>query len=333
MVSGAIIFAVAAALLSVIAEHIHARRVMKVARLAFGPSGKPAWLFGMLPKLRPIAIALGVFGAIVLMKYDPVQVERLPTKAASRHLLICMDVSPSMQISDAGPDPTKISRALWSGKLMQGVLDRIDMQTTRISLVAYYTDALVILEDTFDKEVIRNALDGLPLYAGFKPGATDMRKGVQASLDLARKWPENSATLVIVGDGDNQNQIESSRIPNSIADTIVVGVGDPDRATIINGHSSRQDTLSLRQLAARLGGYYHQGNSRHLPSEVIDKLSMLSPTVTEKWTLREIALVCLISSCICLGMMNPILLAFGTPRQYRNRIGGNPPASRSESVT
>ena len=321
MVETAVAFALLAAICSAIAERMHARRVRQIARLAFGPSGRALVLCATLQVLRPIAIACGVFGAIVLMQYDPVQVERSPTKAASRHLLICMDVSPSMQIADSGPESTKVSRALWSGRLMQGVLDRIDMQNTRISLVAYYTDALVILEDTFDKEVIRNALDGLPLYAGFKPGATDMRKGVQTALELARKWPENSATLIVVGDGDHQHQVDSLRVPVSIADTIVVGVGDPDRATIINGHSSRQDSLSLRQLAARLGGYYHQGNTRHLPSEVIDQLSMLSPRVTEQLSLREVALWSLIFSCVCLGVLTPILLAFGTPQTYRRSIG------------
>lgn len=332
MVEHALLFACAAAMLSVIAERLHARRVARAARLAFGARGAATTGLAWIPFARPVAIFAGVFGAYILMRFDPVEVESQPKKAASRHLLICMDVSPSMQIVDAGPDSKKISRADWSGKLMQGVLDRIDMQDTRISMVVYYTDALVMFEDTFDKEVIRNALDGLPLYAGFRAGATDIRRGIEKSFEIAKKWPEDSATLIVVGDGDSEHAVESVRMPLSIADTIVIGVGDPNRPTIVNGHNSNQDTLSLRQLAARLGGVYHQGNTKHIPSEVLQNLSMISPRISEKMSLQDIALWTLVSSAGVLGLSTPILLAFGTPRSYRQRIGQPPDRAEVRGV-
>jgi Ca-activated chloride channel family protein len=110
-----------------LAEWFHARRVERVAKLAFGPEGKPAAWTVAAPVVRCVGIALAAWGALVLAGLDPVEVETTPNPRASRQLLICLDVSPSMQIKDAGPDAEKISRARWAGKLTQAILDRLDM--------------------------------------------------------------------------------------------------------------------------------------------------------------------------------------------------------------
>ncbi|MFZ4573754.1 MAG: vWA domain-containing protein [Phycisphaerales bacterium] len=303
-------------LLAAIGEWLHARRVDRVARLAFGPGGRPAAWTVVVPWLRPLAAGAACWGALFLAGYDPIEIDRRPTREASKHLLICLDVSPSMQIKDSGPETEKQSRAIWAGKVVQGVLDRLDMETTRISLVAFYTDALPVLTETFDKDVVRNALDGLPMYAGFKGGATDVQMGVNKCLEIARPWPSKSATLLVVSDGDTLTSPMSSYIPDAIADTIVIGVGDPIRASIVGGHGSKQDTMSLKQLAARLGGIYHEGNTKHLPTEVLEKLTMLSPRTGLGIGLRELALTALVSGASFLALATPMLLAFGRPRSY-----------------
>jgi Ca-activated chloride channel family protein len=334
MVNLPLAVALVVGLLVALGEWMHARRVRRVARLAFGGNGNPApWTF-VVPWLRPFAAAAACWGALFLAAYDPVEIDRRPTREASKHLLICLDVSPSMQIKDAGPEAEKISRAIWAGRIVQGVLDRLDMETTRISLVAFYTDALPVLTETFDKDVVRNALDGLPMYAGFEPGATDVQKGVNKCLEIARLWPSGSATLLVVSDGDTLTSPMSGYIPDSIADTIVIGVGDPVRSSIVGGHSSRQDTMSLKQLSARLGGIYHEGNIKHLPTEVLEGLTMLSPRAGEGLGSRELALVALVTGTSVLALATPLLLAFGRPRSYakaRNQVAAR--AGAAEEVT
>jgi Ca-activated chloride channel family protein len=239
-----------------------------------------------------------------------------PERGASKHLLIALDVSPSMQLIDAGPGYDKQSRALWAGKLVEGVLDRLDASTTRVSLVAFYTDSRPILKETFDKEVVSNVLDGLPMYAAFEPGSTKLIEGVNAALDLAKAWMPGSATLLVVSDGDALGTVMPDRIPASIADTIVLGVGDPHRTLEVGGHASRQDTTSLKTLAVRLGGHFHQGNEKHIPSALLEQLTMIEPRLGDKSGLRDLALILGTIGTAALALIVPALSLSGRSRTW-----------------
>lgn len=313
----ALLIALGALVAASLAEWLHARRVARVAHLAFGPSGTPSPWVRAVPYLRCLAVAAVAWGAAALAQYDPVQNYGKPKREASRQLIICMDVSPSMQLKDSGPDPEKVSRSIWAGKVVQGILDRLDSETTRVTLYAFYTGALPVVQETFDKEVIRNALDGLPMYVAFESGPTDMHKGVAKTLDHAKVWAAESAMLVVISDGDSSANQAPLRVPDSIADTVVIGVGDPYRSTMINGHSSRQDTESLKQLAARLGGIYHNGNEKHLPSNVLDGLSVTSPRDGASMGIREAAITALVAGASILTLLGPALVLFGRPRAFR----------------
>lgn len=327
MQSSHIIIAFAVLVIVGIAEWLHARRVARVARLAFGPSGRASrWTIVVAPS-RTIAAALATWGLMFLVTYDPIEIDRKPAKIASNHLLVLLDVSPSMQLKDSGAEAQGISRAKRAGEVVQAVLDRLDMENTRISIVAFYTDALAIVQDTFDKEVIRNALDGLPMYTAFEPGPTDLKKGLVKAFEIARLWPADSATLLIVTDGDVATGIPSV-IPSSIADTIVVGLGDPVKSSDVNGHASRQDTMGLRQLATRLGGFYHDGNRKHLPSEVVNSLTMIAPRVGGNWSVRDLALLAVGIGCSTLAFIGPLLTFFGRPRSFAREINAVKPLQK-----
>ncbi len=327
MQSSHIIIAFAVLVFVGIAEWLHARRVARVARLAFGPSGRASrWTIVVAPS-RTIAAALATWGLMFLVTYDPIEIDRKPAKIASNHLLVLLDVSPSMQLKDSGAEAQGISRAKRAGEVVQAVLDRLDMENTRISIVAFYTDALAIVQDTFDKEVIRNALDGLPMYTAFEPGPTDLKKGLVKAFEIARLWPADSATLLIVTDGDVATGIPSV-IPSSIADTIVVGLGDPVKSSDVNGHASRQDTMGLRQLATRLGGFYHDGNRKHLPSDVVNSLTMIAPRVGGNWSVRDLALLAVGIGCSTLAFIGPLLTFFGRPRSFAREINAVKPLQK-----
>ncbi len=334
MVSLPMVTMVALGVLALVAwaEWRHARRVARVARLAFGPSGRPAWWARGAPVVRAVGMALAVWGGLVLMAHDPVEVQTEPDPRASRQLLVVLDVSPSMNLKDAGPGPEKMTRGQWGGQLLQGILDRLDMKDTRISMVVFYTKALPLLQDTTDKNVVASVMSGLPLYVAFTAGETDMQAGIDAAFTMAKGWARGSTTLVIISDGDLKTAPSPSRPPPSIADTIVIGVGDPDKATLISGHSSRQDPWLLKQLAAGLGGYFHQGNTRHIPREVLEGLTMISPRVSDMLGLREAGLLALAAGSAMLGLIGPALMLAGTPAHFRarRRAGrGSSPLGRS----
>lgn len=317
MVTHALI-ALAAFALAAWAEALHARRVRRVARLAFGPRAAPAPWARLAPASRSVGVGLAAWGALVLFSLDPVEVEVDPSPRASRQLLVVLDVSPSMNLADAGPGPDKMTRARWAGRVFQGVLDRLDMKDTRISMIAFYTQALPVLQDTTDKNIVTNMMDGLPLYVAFKPGQTNMQAGLDAAFEMCRGWAKRSTTLVVISDGDLPRPPTPPRRPASIADVLVIGVGDTTKPTTISGHSSRQDAWTLKQLAASLGGYYHDGNTKHLPTAVVSNLGMIAPRASDTIGLREAALVALASGGAMVGLTGPALLLMGSPSRRRD---------------
>ena len=140
-----------------------------------------------------------------------------------------------------------------------------------------------------------------------------------AALDEANSWMPGSATLVVLSDGDTLASSTSTvSLPASIADVIVIGVGDPHRSLPVGGHSSRQDTTSLKQLATRFGGFYHQGNEKHLPSSILEELTMIEPRLSDVTSLRELARFLVGLSAIVLAAIAPALALLGRPRAFAN---------------
>ena len=59
---------------------------------------------------------------------------------------------------------------------------------------------------------------------------------------------------------------DALRMPPSVSEVLVVGVGDTRSGKFIDGHVSRQDAPTLRQIAVRLQGEYHGGMASNLRS-------------------------------------------------------------------
>jgi len=324
----ALLAGIAAALAAIAAERLHARRTARVARLAFGPTGRPAAWARLAPFARVAGLALTAFGAAILVQHDPIETEVEPDPRASRQLLVVLDVSPSMNLADAGPGVEKQMRGVWAGQVLRGILDRLDMKDTRVSMIAFYTKAIPMLRDSTDKNVLANLMDGLPLYTAFRAGDTDMQAGIEAAFEMSKGWARRSTTLVVISDGDLSKPVNPPARPASIADAIVIGVGDPNRATVISGHASRQDPWTLKSLAGKLDGHYRDCNARHLPREMLDRLSMTAPRVSDALGLREIGLAALGTGCALLGCIGPLLILFGAPRSAARLPLTAPPEGR-----
>lgn len=260
-----------------IAEFFHALRCRRVAHLAFGHSTGQlfiAYFAGITRVFAMTALALG----LMLLFFIPLQAdaispdeseEKLP---AEHHLMIAMDVSPSMHLKDAGEDG-ELTRGQRGREIVKSIIDRLDMRHTHVSVVAFYSAAKPVVVDTNDPDVVDNILNDLPLDFAFESGKTNMYEGVKACGELARSWGPRSATIVVISDGDTLPAKGMPALPPSIAKVLVVGVGSPHKGMFIDGHSSRQNSESLNRLALRLNGLYHNANDRHVPTAVLDKIT------------------------------------------------------------
>jgi len=308
------ILATAAAVVAMLAaEAWHAVRIRRLLRLAFGPRERPAvWVRGV-PILRAVAVGAIAWGACTLLLLEPKKHSSADATLARdgdyRHVLLVLDVSPSMRLVDAGPSSIE-SRMQRARSVLESFFARVPLEQYRISVVAVYNGAKPVVEDTTDVEVVRNILGDLPMHYAFPAGKTRLLDGIEEAVRMARPWNPKSTILVLVSDGDTVPATGMPRMPASIDDVLIVGVGDPVSGSFIDGRQSRQDVSVLRQIATRLGGTFHNGNVRHLSSALIGDLTMMARTSSfERLSRREYALIACGVGAALLALL-PVLLHF-----------------------
>ena len=174
MVMHAELAALAVAILALAAEALHAARTRRLARLAFGPAQKPAAWARIAPALRVIALAALTWGLITLLELPPkVHVAETIPDNERRHVLIVLDVSPSMRLKDAGPNADE-SRMKRASVVMESFLQRVPIELYLLSVVACYNGSKPVVVDTKDLEVVRNIFGDLPMHYAFGSGNTDL---------------------------------------------------------------------------------------------------------------------------------------------------------------
>ena len=310
-----------AALLALLGELLHAARTRRLARLAFGPSSAPASWVRAVPFLRVLAHGGLAWGLMTLLTVEPAvhQSDEIPDEEW-RHLLLVHDVSPSMMLRDAGPNGT-MSRAERAKELIESLFERVPIGKFRVSVIATFNGAKPVVEDTRDIDLVRHILSTSEMRYAFKPGSTRLFDGITEAARIAKHWRVNSAMLVIVSDGDTVPATGMPQLPPSIGGTLVIGVGDHLAGKFIAGHQSRQDTSTLRQVAARLGGEFHNGNKRHVPSDTLAAAAADSrKPLIERLTLREYALIAVGVASVLLALLPMLLHRFGTRWQPGVRI-------------
>lgn len=309
----AILAGCVAALIATASEVLHVRRLRHVARLAFGPKRRPAPWVWLVPPLRVAAPAALAWGLVTLLTIPPKahQVGEIP-ESEYRNLLLVLDVSPSMLLKDAGPTG-KQQRKERAAALLKSFFERVPIETYKISVVAFFTGARPVVVSTTDREVVNNILGDLPMQYAFKTGPSDLFAGLQEAAKIAHPWRPRSTTLVVVTDGDTVPATGMPKLPDSIAHVLVVGVGDPMAGAFIAGHQSRQDASTLRQVAARLSGAYHNGNEKQVPTELLRQVTFFPGKGTfDRLTRREYALIAVTAGAAVLAFLPVLLWHFGT---------------------
>lgn len=302
-------------LLAAAAEVLHFARVLRAAPLAFGPNRGMLALAVVSPVLRVLALGAAAWGLAALQFDVPPKTHKAGEVKPGeyRHLVLVLDVSPSMQIEDAGPTG-KQKRAERAADLIQSFFERVAAEKYKTTVIAVYTDAKPVVLDTTDREVVRNILTDLPMRHAFKPGETNMFAGLEEAVKVAKPWAPNTAVLMLVTDGDTVPATGMPKMPASInTNVVLVGVGSPTVARPIGGHMSRQDVSTLRQTAARLNGVYHDGNDKQLSTELVSRVDeKATPPEKSKWGMREYALLCVGVGTAVLALLPVALTLIGT---------------------
>ena len=307
---------VAALLVLVIAlaaEALHWRRSQRIAHLVFGPNARPGILGWVAPPLIAVSAAAVVWGLTTLLLLPPkVHTTSEIAEGELKHLVLVLDVSPSMLLVDAGPDG-KQSRRKRVHSLMTSFFERVQLPNYRTSIVAVYNGAKPVVIDTKDREVVNNVLDELPLHFAFTAGKTDLFAGLSEAAEIVKQNPPKSTTLILLSDGDSVPATGMPEMPVAVEHVVVVGVGDPVAGKFLDGKQSRQDAATLRQIAIRLGGVYHDGNKLHLGTDLIRTLAASeTKSMLDRLSRREFALIACGIGASLYALLPLLLHYFGT---------------------
>jgi Ca-activated chloride channel family protein len=283
------------------AEIIHLGRVRRMATLAFGPSRRPSLWARLAPAFRVLGLTALTWGLVSLLTVPPkTHNAEAVDLAKQRHVVLLLDVSPSMRLADAGPEGAQ-SRTQRARVVIESLFDRVPIRQYKLSVIAFYNKSIPVVIDTHDMEVVKNTLSDLPMHFAFEGKQTDLFAGLEKVVETTKPWQPKSTILLIVTDGDVVPATGMPKMPISIASTLVIGVGDGE-------HFLASDAQP--QIAARLGGTYHNGNEKHISSNVIRELTQ--ETSKQKWSdlgRREYALIAIAIGSALL-MLLPILLNY-----------------------
>lgn len=298
--------------LGTLAEWLHARRLKRVSSLAFGPGGRAAAWTVAAPVLRVLCLAGIAWSLVILLAHDGASRLHDRKAPAARHLMVLLDVSPSMEIKDAGEagEATRRDRA---AALLRSVMERANSDSTRITMACFYSDALQLVKECTDREVIWNFADNLPLHIAFKPGKTSLGTSLNTAGRMISDLPRKSVTFLVLTDGDAVPPTGLKPMPSAVSKLIVAGVGNSGRGQFIDGHNSRQDSAALSQLARRLGGTYFDGNTKQVPSSLLRALTADDASTDRiHLGLRMAAVVVLGISVLVICLLPMLLEYFGS---------------------
>jgi Ca-activated chloride channel family protein len=315
------------------AETWHLQRCRRLAGLAFGPKRRPALWARLAPAARVASLAAVVWGMTTLALLVPkVHLTEGVAEGDLRHLVIVLDVSPSMRLTDAGPEG-KQTRMQRSAALMESFFERVAVSQYLVSVVACYNGAKPVVVDTRDGEVVRNILNDLPMQYAFRSGKTDLFAGLEEAARIAHPWPPKSGTLIVLSDGDTVPATRMPKLPDSIGGVLVIGVGDTRSGKFIDGRQSRQEASMLRQIATRLAGTYHNGNVLHVPTETLTALSKVrGRDRLARLTRREYALIAIATGSAVLALLPLALHWFGTAWQPGVPVAAAAPAGAGRAA-
>ncbi|MEO5912942.1 MAG: VWA domain-containing protein [Luteolibacter sp.] len=335
MVTTPLLLALAALVLATGAEWLHLGRVRSVAALAFGPGKKAALAGKAAPFIRIAGLAALIWGLATLMILPPAAHRSVVKEVEPKdrqHLLLVLDVSPSMRLRDAGPGANE-SRMARARAVVESIIARTAHDKLHTTVVAVYNGAKAVVEETRDLEILHNLMDDLPMHQAFPSGKTKLLDGLTEAARIAAKWPRGSATLVLISDGDSVPATGMPKMPPSIGGVLVAGVGDPLKGTFIDGHHSRQDGVTLRQIATRLGGEYHDGNTKLVPTAMLQRLGTLAVDNSARLPgQRELAIFLTALGAFLLAGL-PLLLHFAGSRWNPGPNRVRTSISRSSKLT
>jgi Ca-activated chloride channel family protein len=262
------------------------------------------------PWLRAASLAVIAWGLVTLLAIPRRGEDAAGAKAKGgepTRLVFVGDLSPSMYLQDAGPEG-KQTRQERMRDVVDGILQRVG-GNLRYGVIAFYTEALPVVMEARDPELVRNVFNGLPLIYAMPVGQTDLGTSLNATLDLVRDYPPQSTRMIIFTDGDSVNLAPIAPRPKSVKQVLIFGLGNPHKGFFIDGHQSRQEGDVLQRVATALSGTYEDVNEKHASTAALADLVVTAPLRQRGLTLAEWAVLAIVLGAAIYALI-PVALQY-----------------------
>ena len=286
----------------------------------------------------PPALFLLACSGLLIAAARPVA--RVPLPWARSSIILAMDVSLSMRVSDV--KPTRLEAAQEAAKLFLRDLPKIE-----VGLVTFAGSSQVTQRTTLDRASVIAAIDGFQMQMGTAVGNAivlclaelfpdhgidlgDMSFGSKPqgrSLDDKAKPPPkpftpvapgsyDSAAIILLSDGRRTTGVDTLAAAQMAAERgvriYVVGLGTVDGdASTPDGMAiyMKLDEPTLREVARMTGGEYHHAGTAETLRSVYEKLGSRVQVLTRETELAGV--LALVSAVVALTAATLSLLWFG----------------------
>jgi Ca-activated chloride channel family protein len=287
----------------------------------------------------PPALFLLACSGLLIAAARPVA--RVPLPWARTSIILAMDVSLSMRVSDV--KPTRLEAAQAAAKLFLRELPK----EIEVGLVTFAGSSQVTQRATLDRASVVAAIDGFQMQMGTAVGNAivlclaelfpdqgidlgDMSFGSKPqgrSLDDKAKPPPkpftpvapgsyDSAAIILLSDGRRTTGVDTLAAAQMAAERgvriYVVGLGTVDGdASTPDGMAiyMKLDEPTLREVARMTGGEYHHAGTAEMLRSVYEKLGSRVQVLTRETELAGV--LALVSALIALTAATLSLLWFG----------------------
>ena len=280
----------------------------------------------------PPALLLLACGVMVLAVARPVA--RVPLPWARSTVMLAMDVSLSMRVSDV--QPTRLAAAQEAARLFLRELP----QKIEVGLVTFAASSHVAQRATLDREALVAAIDAFQMQMGtavgnaivlclaelFPEDGIDLAEMTFGSKAAAKPPPRQftpvapgsfeSAAIILLSDGRRTTGVDTLAAAKMAADRgvriHVVGLGTVDgEAATPEGMAiyMRLDEPTLREVARMTGGEYHHAGTAEKLRSVYENLGSRVQVLSRETELAGV--LALIAAVVAMAAAALSLLWFG----------------------
>lgn len=236
-------------------------RPRRTAELAIASSrtlavaARPTWRLRLrwLPTLlRWSAVALAVVA--IARPREGLAVTQIPSEGID--IVVAVDVSSSMTIrTGSAPGATRISEA------QQVVSEFVStLSGDRVGLVVFQARALALAPLTHDLDAIERRVDSL--QPGLIEDGTAIGLGITESLALLEESPARSRVIVLLTDGQNNQETMQPLVAAQIAAALGVRVYTIGFTGGFGQSGLSVDEVTLRAVADTTGGAYYRARTQ-----------------------------------------------------------------------